>query len=333
MLLGLCLPSPRDSFLRRVLRFPAQPAPRLTFSGQAFLPSALRPGFRALQPFVMFSAARFDSSDRSSWYVGPLSRAEAQTRLQGQRHGMFLVRDSSTCPGDYVLSVSENSRVSHYIINSLPNRHFKIGDQEFEHLPALLEFYKIHYLDTTTLTEPAPRYPSPPMGYGSAPTMPTGEENSEYVRTLYDFLGSDTEDLPFKKGEILVIVEKPEEQWWSARNKDGRVGMIPVPYVEKLVRLSPHGNRNSNSYGIPEPAHAYAQPQTTSPLPSVSSTPGAVINPLPSAWNGPVYAKAIQKRVPCAYDKTALALEVQTIFSTQSYPSDSPQLREYFPRS
>lgn len=58
------------------------------------------------------------------------------------------------------MSVSENSRVSHYIINSLPNRRFKIGDQEFDHLPALLEFYKIHYLDTTTLIEPAPRYAS-----------------------------------------------------------------------------------------------------------------------------------------------------------------------------
>lgn len=104
------------------------------------------------------SSARFDSADRSSWYLGPVSRQEAQSRLQGQRHGVFLVRDSSTCPGDYVLSVSENSRVSHYIINSLPNRRFKIGDQEFEHLPALLEFYKIHYLDTTTLIEPAPRY-------------------------------------------------------------------------------------------------------------------------------------------------------------------------------
>lgn len=155
------------------------------------------------------------------------------------------------------------------------------------------------------------------MGSGSAPAMSSAEENVEYVRTLYDFPGNDAEDLPFKKGEILVIVEKPEEQWWSARNKDGRIGMIPVPYVEKLVRSThgKHGNRNSNSYGIPEPAHAYAQPQTASPLPSVSSTPGAVINPLPSTQNGPVYAKAIQKRVPCAYDKTALALEVS--FSSQ----------------
>lgn len=144
------------------------------------------------------------------------------------------------------------------------------------------------------------------------------EENLEYVRTLYDFTGSDAEDLPFKKGEILIILEKPEEQWWSAKSKEGRVGMIPVPYVEKLVRPSPHpgqpshGSRNSNSYGIPEPSHAlvhaYAQPQTPSPLPP--GTTGAVIAPLPSMQNGPVMAKAIQKRVPCAYDKTALALEV-----------------------
>ncbi|KAB1255196.1 Crk-like protein [Camelus dromedarius] len=154
------------------------------------------------------------------------------------------------------------------------------------------------------------------MGSVSAPNLPTAEENLEYVRTLYDFPGNDAEDLPFKKGEILVIIEKPEEQWWSARNKDGRVGMIPVPYVEKLMRPSPHGkhgNRNSSSYGIPEPAHAYAQPQTTAPLPAASSSPGATVNPLPSTQNGPVFAKAIQKRVPCAYDKTALALEVGDI--------------------
>lgn len=110
------------------------------------------------------STSRFDSADRSAWYFGPVSRHEAQNRLQGQKHGIFLVRDSSTCHGDYVLSVSENSKVSHYIINSLPNKRFKIGDREFEHLPALLEFYKYHYLDTTTLIEPASRYRSSKCG-------------------------------------------------------------------------------------------------------------------------------------------------------------------------
>lgn len=64
-------------------------------------------------------AGNFDAEDRGSWYWGRLSRQEAVSLLQGQRHGVFLVRDSITSPGDYVLSVSENSKVSHYIINSI----------------------------------------------------------------------------------------------------------------------------------------------------------------------------------------------------------------------
>lgn len=60
-------------------------------------------------------------------------------------------------------------------------------------MPALLEFYKTHYLNTTTLMEPAPKYLSV----------------SEYVQTLCDFPGNDGEDLPFKKGEVLMIIEKP----------------------------------------------------------------------------------------------------------------------------
>lgn len=66
-------------------------------------------------------AGNFDAEDRSSWYWGRLRRQEAVSLLQGQRHGVFLVRDSITSPGDFVLSVSENSKVSHYIINSISN--------------------------------------------------------------------------------------------------------------------------------------------------------------------------------------------------------------------
>lgn len=188
-------------------------------------------------------AGNFDSEERSSWYWGRLSRQDAVSMLQGQRHGVFLVRDSSTSPGDYVLSVSENSRVSHYIINSSgprppvppspaqpppgvsPSR-LRIGDQEFDSLPALLEFYKIHYLDTTTLIEPVSR-----SRQGSGVNL--RQEEIEYVRALFDFNGNDEEDLPFKKGDILKIRDKPEEQWWNAEDMEGKRGMIPVPYVEK----------------------------------------------------------------------------------------------------
>lgn len=267
-------------------------------------------------------AGNFDAEDRESWYWGPMDRKDAVSLLQGKRHGTFLVRESTTSKGDYVLSVSENSKVSHYIINSasnnrqsgtglLPSR-FRIGDQEFDTLPGLLEFYKIHYLDTTTLIEPVTARSkhasqSRPLSTG----VPARQDDAEYVRALFDFPGNDEEDLPFRKGDVLRVIEKTEEQWWSAQNADGRKGLIPVPYVEKYRPASPTsvgggpvgpvsagGSLNDNGAPIPGKLD-YAQPVVNTPLPNLQ--------------NGPVYARAIQKRVPNAYDKTALALEVDDL--------------------
>ncbi|TNN42923.1 Adapter molecule crk [Liparis tanakae] len=260
-------------------------------------------------------AGNFDAEDRGSWYWGRLSRQEAVSLLQGQRHGVFLVRDSITSPGDYVLSVSENSKVSHYIINSISNNRqsgpgsahprFRIGDQEFDALPALLEFYKIHYLDTTTLIEPVNK--SKHTSFISVgPGGPPPRLEDEYVRALFDFPGNDEEDLPFRKGDVLRVLEKPEEQWWNAQNSEGRAGMIPVPYVEKYRPGSPNsaaaaaGGSGGNSEGSGAPPLA---PMLGDPSQYAQPTP------LPNLQNGPVYARATQKRVPNAYDKTALALE------------------------
>ena len=54
----------------------------------------------------------------------------------------------------------EDNKVSHYIINKIQQgdqTRYKIGDQMFTDLPALLNFYKVHYLDTTPLIRPAPK--------------------------------------------------------------------------------------------------------------------------------------------------------------------------------
>ncbi|XP_039297200.1 adapter molecule Crk isoform X2 [Nilaparvata lugens] len=106
-------------------------------------------------------AALFDPYDRSSWYFGQMSRQDATDLLMGEREGgVFLVRDSATIHGDYVLCVREDSKVSHYIINKVQQSdqtRYRIGDQTFNDLPSLLAFYKLHYLDTTPLIRPAPR--------------------------------------------------------------------------------------------------------------------------------------------------------------------------------
>lgn len=57
----------------------------------------------------------------------------------------------------YFIITSENRRVSHYIITHR-NGQYQIGDQTFNDLPEIVEFYKRHFLDTTTLTEPVCAY-------------------------------------------------------------------------------------------------------------------------------------------------------------------------------
>lgn len=227
--------------------------------------------------------ATFDPHDRTSWYFGQMSRQDATDLLMGERDGgVFLVRDSTTIHGDYVLCVREDNKVSHYIINKIQQGEqvrYRIGDQMFPDLPSLLNFYKLHYLDSTPLIRPAPK-------------------RCEKVVAKYDFEGSDPDDLPFRKGEILTIVSKDEEQWWTARNTMGQAGSIPVPYVQKYEE------------GDSMPANPTPNTVNRSIAPT-TQTPENTHRPKPSLQRKlPAYARVKQSRVPNAYDKTALRLEV-----------------------
>jgi proto-oncogene C-crk len=226
----------------------------------------------------------FEPADRNSWYFGPMSRQDATNLLMAEKDaGVFLVRDSTTSMGDYVLCVIEDNKVSNYIINKIlqgGQTRYRIGDEFFSDLPALLSFYQIHYLDTTPLIRPAPK-------------------RVERVVAKYDFDGSDADDLPFRKGEILTVISKDEEQWWTAMNSLGQTGSIPVPYVQ---------NHDGTDGSVREPASRISNSPTS---PSAGPQQQDKIK-----WSAkiqrklPAYARVKQARVPNAYDKTALRFEV-----------------------
>lgn len=112
--------------------------------------------------------------------------------------------------------------------------------------------------------------------------------------------------------------------------------MIPVNYVEKYQASSPStactGNpvvgtghvgqvggavSSSDGIGVPQ-ANALGDPgQYAQPVVNAQ---------LPNLQNGPVFARAIQKRVPNAYDSTALALEVDVSPTLAWFLQDSPLL-------
>lgn len=241
----------------------------------------------------------FDAHDRNSWYFGAMSRQDAtELLIQERDNGVFLVRDSNTITGDYVLCVKENTKVSHYIINKVQQHQnslqtvYRIGDNSFLDLPELLEFYKIHYLDTTVLIRPAQR-------------------KIEKVVAKFDFDGSDADDLPFRKGEILFVVSKDEEQWWTAKNSSGHIGQIPVPYVQKYDDSQSNNTleRSVNNGGGGGSIGNLINAGNSSPHQSDTLKKSNLNRKLPAL------ARVKQSRVPNAYDRTALKLEVGDIIT------------------
>ncbi|XP_042350750.1 cytoplasmic protein NCK2-like [Plectropomus leopardus] len=56
------------------------------------------------------------------------------------------------------------------------------------------------------------------------------------VQTLYPFSSVTEEELNFEKGEVMEVVEKPENdpEWWRCKNSRGMVGLVPKNYVVVL---------------------------------------------------------------------------------------------------
>nr|XP_008006556.2 nephrocystin-1 isoform X2 [Chlorocebus sabaeus] len=56
----------------------------------------------------------------------------------------------------------------------------------------------------------------------------TGEE---YI-AVGDFTAQQAGDLTFKKGEILLVIEKKPDGWWIAKDAKGNEGLVPRTYLE-----------------------------------------------------------------------------------------------------
>ncbi|KAM9802566.1 cytoplasmic protein NCK2a [Syngnathus typhle] len=58
----------------------------------------------------------------------------------------------------------------------------------------------------------------------------------DLVQTLYPFSSVTEEELNFEKGEVMEVMEKPENdpEWWRCKNSRGTVGLVPKNYVMVL---------------------------------------------------------------------------------------------------
>nr|XP_023011700.1 tyrosine-protein kinase shark [Leptinotarsa decemlineata] len=102
------------------------------------------------------------------WYHGKLSREETERVLlqDGRKNGLFLVRESNSSTGDYVLSVLHNDQVSHFQIRRHAEDAFFSIDEclKFHGLEVLIEHYTVTpnaLPENLVLTEYVVKYPPP----------------------------------------------------------------------------------------------------------------------------------------------------------------------------
>lgn len=92
--------------------------------------------------------------------------------------------------------------------------------------------------DTTLQTNPIP---TPPSEVARAPAVNSSEPEQTTTRifvALYDYDARTDEDLSFRKGEHLEILNDTQGDWWLARSKRTRQeGYIPSNYVAKLKSI------------------------------------------------------------------------------------------------
>ncbi|KAF3936977.1 hypothetical protein ABW19_dt0208593 [Dactylella cylindrospora] len=54
------------------------------------------------------------------------------------------------------------------------------------------------------------------------------------VRALYDFVPTESGELAFRKGDIILVIESVYKDWWKGSLR-GQTGIFPLNYVEKLA--------------------------------------------------------------------------------------------------
>ena len=58
------------------------------------------------------------------------------------------------------------------------------------------------------------------------------------VRALFDFQATDPDELTFRKGDVIAVLESVYKDWWKGLLK-GQTGIFPLNYVEKLSDPTP----------------------------------------------------------------------------------------------
>ncbi|XP_066503531.1 proline-serine-threonine phosphatase-interacting protein 1b isoform X2 [Hoplias malabaricus] len=72
-----------------------------------------------------------------------------------------------------------------------------------------------------------------PISGANVPSLEDSVPDEEQYKALYDYTAQDPDELSITQGDLLVITEKGEDGWWTARHGDS-TGLVPGTYLIKI---------------------------------------------------------------------------------------------------
>lgn len=80
------------------------------------------------------------------WFVGAMSRLDAEKLLMSGKHQNFLIRESTNRIGDFTLSVQFEGRARHFPIKLTKDDKYFIGKHNFKEMSRVVQYYQAHPL-------------------------------------------------------------------------------------------------------------------------------------------------------------------------------------------
>ncbi|KAK6197957.1 uncharacterized protein RJT21DRAFT_122779 [Scheffersomyces amazonensis] len=59
------------------------------------------------------------------------------------------------------------------------------------------------------------------------------------VRALYDLISYEADELSFRKGDVITVIESVYRDWWRGSLPNGKIGIFPLNYVTPIVNKTP----------------------------------------------------------------------------------------------
>uniref|UniRef100_A0A7M4FMV4 GRB2 related adaptor protein 2 n=1 Tax=Crocodylus porosus TaxID=8502 RepID=A0A7M4FMV4_CROPO len=159
------------------------------------------------------------------WFNGRISRHEAENLLINKEIGSFIIRASQNSQGDFSISVRHEDDVQHFKVMRDAKNNYYLWTEKFQSLNKLVEYYKTNSISRQKqifLRDDSREEKQQP-------------QQTLWVRALYDFEAMEYDELGFRSGDIVEVLDSSNPSWWKGRLR-GELGLFPANYVAPIGR-------------------------------------------------------------------------------------------------